>query len=72
MNEEKEFGDGQPCPNIGCKYHPSWHPCPMCGRVGARGIAKVKMGLLVIWKEREIHYGKEKKRIGTSEVGCVS
>ena len=47
------FGNNVPCPNPGCRNHVT-HPCEMCGRRWAQGVASVRMGWLRVWKEEEI------------------
>ena len=44
------FGDGVSCPAPGCTYHVR-HPCEMCGRKRAQGVAEVRMGFLIVRQE---------------------
>jgi hypothetical protein len=34
------YNDGEPCSHPGCKFH-IFHPCEVCGRIGAMGTAEV-------------------------------
>jgi hypothetical protein len=36
-----EYADGEPCDHVGCRNHVS-HPCENCGRIQAKGIARVR------------------------------
>jgi len=57
------FGDNVPCPNRGCIGHMT-HPCEMCGRRMARGVAQVRMGFLTVSKERKVQDGESKNDEG--------
>ena len=51
--DEVTFGDGVDCFVLGCRFHVK-HPCEMCGRIQARGIAKVRTGFLIVKQEKEV------------------
>ena len=46
------FGDNVACFNRGCRNHVK-SPCEMCGRIMARGEARVRSGFLTIYKQTE-------------------
>lgn len=51
--DEVTFGDGVGCFVIGCCLHVK-HPCEMCGRYQARGVATVRTGFLIVKQERQV------------------